>query len=57
MYNFKVKLFFYAEAEIGDLFVVGDKESSEENFMIKRSVSRLREIQTLRYFNRPHVHG
>ena len=54
IYNHKVKLFLHAEAGIDELFRIDDKESSEENFMIKRSVSRLRELQTLRYFNMPH---
>ena len=37
------------------LFKNTNPESSNEGFAIHRTISRLNEIQTLAYFNEPHV--
>ena len=55
IYNHKVKIFANSEKSVDELFVVDKKRNSEEVFMIKRCISRLKEIQTLSYFNERHV--
>ncbi len=54
IYNHRVKLFAYSALDIQDLFKIHRDSESEEAFMIKRCVSRLSEIQTLKYFNQKH---
>ena len=57
LYNHKTKLFLLSEFPLNELFVNIGNGETHEAFAIKRAISRLNEIQTLAYFNEPHVSG
>lgn len=42
---------------LDSLFLNINADASNEGFAIRRAISRLNEIQTLAYFNEPHLSG
>jgi len=56
MYNHNVKLYCLGASCIDDLFIKekGTEEHYDEVFAFDRTISRLKEMQTHYYFNKPH---
>ena len=55
VYNTKCRLFILADKPLEELFRYDPEGKTEEDFMVKRCISRIKEIQSVKYFHQKHL--